>query len=312
MSLRLTEKQVIEKANKVHNNRYGYGNLQYKSFHESITVNCSLHGEFNQSLANHLAGKGCPTCKFEKLSNLYKSSKEEFIKKATAIHGNKYDYSKFIYKNNSSKSIIRCLKHGEFEQTANSHLYKKAGCPKCSKVYQYDTLEFIKRANIIHKNLYDYSDFEYINSQTKGIIQCFKHGKFKQTPNKHLQGRGCPICKASKGELAIKAVLDKHNIKYVQEYIIPEVVSLLKYDFYLSDLNVLIEFHGKQHYEYIPFLHGYNELNFLSQKERDIIKKDHAYRFKYNLLEFNYKQFKHISEAEFETLVINSILTSKR
>lgn len=54
--------------------------------------------------------------------------------------------------------------------------------------------DFIERARSVHGNKYDYSKVEYINNSTKVVIICPVHGEFLQTPNKHMQGRGCP-CK---------------------------------------------------------------------------------------------------------------------
>ena len=107
--------------------------------------------------------------------------------------------------------------------------------------------------------------------------------------------------------MVIKNILDKNKIINLTEYKIPEVVSNYEYDFYLPEYRILIEFHGIQHYKYIPFLHRFNEDNFDKQKERDIFKKDHAYRFKYRFLEFNYKQLDSLSEEEFEKLILKSI-----
>ena len=56
---------------------------------------------------------------------------EEFIKRAKEIHGDKYDYSKTIYKNRRTKLIITCPKHGDFEQRPDAHLSGQ-GCPKCA------------------------------------------------------------------------------------------------------------------------------------------------------------------------------------
>ena len=88
---------------------------------------------------------------------------------------------------------------------------------------------------------------------------------------------------------------------------LPEIVSLFKYDFYLPDLNILIEFHGKQHYEYIKYFHNNDEDNFLKQKNRDDVKKDNARIWKYRFIEFNYKQLKHMTNKQFEEMVINKI-----
>lgn len=55
----------------------------------------------------------------------------EFIEKAKKVHGNRFDYRKFIYVTTNKKSIIICSEHGEFEQAPNNHL-RGSKCPKCS------------------------------------------------------------------------------------------------------------------------------------------------------------------------------------
>lgn len=58
-------------------------------------------------------------------------TREQFIEKAIAVHGDYYDYSKVIYVNNKTKVCIICPIHGEFWQTPGSHLQSK-GCKKCA------------------------------------------------------------------------------------------------------------------------------------------------------------------------------------
>ena len=60
-----------------------------------------------------------------------------------------------------------------------------------------DRESFIKLANILHNNFYDYSEFVYGGKNTEGIIICPIHGPFKQTPNIHVRAirpSGCPHC----------------------------------------------------------------------------------------------------------------------
>lgn len=57
--------------------------------------------------------------------------------------------------------------------------------------------EFIDIASDLHKNKYDYSEVDYINSQTKVKIKCPIHGYFFQIPASHIlnrTGRGCNQC----------------------------------------------------------------------------------------------------------------------
>ncbi len=55
-------------------------------------------------------------------------------------------------------------------------------------------IQFIQKAKEVHNDKYDYSKVEYVNSSTKICIICPIHGEFWQTPNSHLNGRGCAQC----------------------------------------------------------------------------------------------------------------------
>jgi len=301
-----TLEEWIKKAREIHGDIYDYSKVVYISAHDKVTIICPIHGEFEQLPFVHLDGSGCRECFYNK-SRL---TLEEFLIRAKAIHGDRYDYNKVKYINSWIKVIIICPVHGEFLQSPVHHLQEK-GCFKCAsekrgKSYALTTEEFIAKSRAIHGNKYDYNKVEYINNHTKIIIICPVHGEFEQKPNSHLRGNGCPICSSSKGELAIKAILENHNIKHIQQYNIPEVANRLSYDFYLPDYNILIEFHGKQHFEYIPYFHR-TEDGFLSQKNRDDMVRSNAIQFKYRYLEFNYKQLKELSKEQFEELIKNSI-----
>lgn len=55
----------------------------------------------------------------------------EFIERARAIHGDKYDYSQVVYRTCKDKVRIVCPIHGVFEQTPEHHAYCGHGCLKC-------------------------------------------------------------------------------------------------------------------------------------------------------------------------------------
>ena len=125
-----------------------------------------------------------------------KMSQNEFIRRAKEIHGDKFNYDKVNYINGSTKVIITCPVHGDFLQTPSNHL--NGGCKKCAdsnRDYLRVTLDqFIDRANKKHKNKYDYSKVNYVNTKDKVIIGCPIHGDFEQEGNSHLLGIGCPKC----------------------------------------------------------------------------------------------------------------------
>jgi hypothetical protein len=108
---------------------------------------------------------------------------EEFIEKAHKIHGDKFDYSKVIFKGLAYKITIICPNGHEFEQLAGSHLNGRA-CPECRKSKPLTTKTFIDRAIKVHKDKgYNYSRVVYINYTTAVEIGCPIHGYFLATSN---------------------------------------------------------------------------------------------------------------------------------
>ncbi len=120
----------IQKARKAHGDVYGYGKVKYKNSGTKVIITCPIHGDFEQIPRNHCSSAGCPSCGREASAILRSLSKEEFSKKANAVHGDKYGYSEVEYENNKKKVSITCPIHGEFEQAPDRHL-SGSGCPKC-------------------------------------------------------------------------------------------------------------------------------------------------------------------------------------
>lgn len=154
---RLTKQQFIEKANKVHNFKYNYSKVNYKNNTTKVTIICKKHGEFSQIPSNHLIGMGCYICK-----GGVQLVTHEFIEKAKQVHGNKYNYSQTKYKNNKTKVIIICNKHGKFLQAPCDHLQGNR-CPKCSRRISRNENKWLndleKKKNIkIERNLTIYID----------------------------------------------------------------------------------------------------------------------------------------------------------
>lgn len=185
--------EFIERANKIHDFRYTYENSVYKKNDVKIEITCTKHGSFYMLPNNHLAGQNCPVCAKESMGRTQSLTNEEFIKKARSIHQNEYDYRNTRYKNSNTVVEIICAKHGSFFQEASNHLQGK-GCNKCYGTIKLTNESFIKKANKLHKNFYDYAFVDYSNYLTKVVISCDTHGQFLQTPANHLQGHGCPSC----------------------------------------------------------------------------------------------------------------------
>lgn len=291
-----TTKQFITEANKTHN-KYDYSKVKYINATTLITITCPIHGDFKQKPSSHLSGWGCKIC-----GGNNKSTTEEFIKKANIIHDNRYDYSKVNYIDSHTKIVITCPIHGDFEQKPNNHL-NGANCFKCIKIIHaeqrtFSTNEFIKKANQIHNNKYDYSKSIYTKSKNRIKIICPKHGIFIQNAGSHLSGHGCPNCNESKGELKIKQILDKKNIVYVFQKTFNECRNKnnrkLKFDFFLPEQNILIEYDGKQHYEPIEYFGGLNSYEKLNKYDK--IKNNFTKSNNIQLIRIPYNNYDNINK----------------
>ena len=157
--------EFIEKAKAIYVDKYDYSKVEYKSSSQKVCIICPKHGEFWQTPNNHLRGHGCTKCQYETLHELYANNTEDFIKKAKAIHGDKYDYSKTVYKNISTKICITCPIHGEFWQRPDNHLQGK-GCPKCfqSKL-ENEVAKLLDENNIEYKQFASSKDISFIGRQ---------------------------------------------------------------------------------------------------------------------------------------------------
>lgn len=131
----------IEKSNIVHNNKYDYSKCNIRNNKKQVCIICPKHGEFWQKKSIHLKGHGCKYCSHDNLSLQKIVPTEEYIKKAKKKHGNKYDYSKTIVQQRTTKIKVICRKHGEFLTCKSAHL-KGVGCKKCANEYNTGTYKF--------------------------------------------------------------------------------------------------------------------------------------------------------------------------
>lgn len=162
------------------------------------------------------------------------------------------------------------------------------------------TENFIEKAKQIHGNKYDYSLVEYKNNKTKVKIICPIHGVFEQTPNCHLSLQGCPKCKTPKGEKKIFSFLIKEGISFesqkkFKDLFDKDISHLLSYDFYIPSKRLLIEFNGKQHYNFKSLFYKNKTIkDFYIQKHHDWLKRKYAIKNNYKFLVISFKDIEKI------------------
>lgn len=299
MSKRLTTEQFIEKAQLKHGNKYNYSKVVYKSALDKVIITCPKHGDFTQTPASHLYGRGCNKCGYETVKIKNSLTQEDFLRLAKQVHGNKYDYSCVQYVSAKDKIKIICKRcNNYFYQSAGNHLMGQ-GCTKCAKELNGCKLRtpqevFIQNAQFIHGDLYDYSKVNYVTAHNPVEIVCKKHGSFWQKPSKHIHcAQGCPRCRLSTGELKIYTLLKQTNTNFIQQYkfIDCKDKSPLPFDFAIlntdGSVKFLIEYQGIQHFEPRSGFGGTK--SFAVLKLHDSIKKDYCDNHKFPLYYITYK-----------------------
>lgn len=261
------EKVFLEQAKALYGEEYDYSKVVYENSYTKVKILCKKHGYFYKTPNDHISGSGCPVCSKNKSSK----TQEVFINQLKSYRGDEFIYDKTHYINATTKVIVTCPKHGDKEATPVHLLLRTAPfkCPDCLLERKHD--QFIKRAKELHGNKYDYSKAKFVKNLERLEIICPIHGSFWQTPNNHLGGHGCRLCgNSSVGEVKIDKFLKNNSIRYIHEYTLPGY--RYRYDFYLPDFNILIEYHGEQHYEDRFYINFAKEESLENRKIKDKFK----------------------------------------
>ena len=239
--------------------------------------------------------------------------KDKYLAGAKAVHGDKYDYSEAycvsepnpVEKAYFIHNII-CPIHGSFSQRADVHVNQQCGCPLCANTQNDIPPEerksrWVARCREKFGDRFDYSQFHYVNNDTKGTIICREHKcSFETTPWAHLRGAGgCPLCSGSVGEVKVRKWLDDHHVAYLPQFRIPNTNPKCKrrylvVDFYLPDLSTVVEFNGRQHYTYIPYFHNNRKWTLKDQQIRDETLREYC--------DANYLQLVEIKEEDADNI----------
>lgn len=127
------------------------------------------------------------------------NSTENFITYSKEKYGNdKFKYDQCNYINMRTNVILSCNLNHTFKIIPTNHLSSnsKGGCKECKIINKrYNQETFIKRANELHNNKYNYSLCKFISLKENIEIICKIHGNFIQKAFNHLYGKtGCPKC----------------------------------------------------------------------------------------------------------------------
>lgn len=216
---------------------------------------------------------------------------------------NEFEFIKIGYKENLHKPTIiyKCLKCNQEIEKPFVEFLKYPTCIYCR--------ENSKRRNtigLIYQLPKDIIPLEEYKGKEEKIL--FKHSCgfiFKTKPAYIINGKtSCPKCnrKISKGERKIMNFLDSNNIIYEKEKKF-DWADLKRYDFYLKDYNLIIEYNGMQHY----IDRGFFKLSVSEQQKIDNLKEKLAIEHKIDYLVIPYTDFDNIESILAQRLSLTGV-----
>ncbi len=296
--LQKNKETFFKEAPIIHQDKYEYFEENYKDRATHMQIWCKKCQKFfPQSPECHLRGQGCPSCGSTRSNQLrFDLAKKNFFAKMFTMHEKDYIFDKFEYKGANIDGKLWCVSCNKYIWMSPSSLLSGQNCYDCSlkrvakeKRNRYGKV-FKPKYYQKYPNGYDLSQFIYLGSDVKGIAICEKHGEFLITPSDLLRGYNCPDCSKSKGEIQLKIILHSLGIKFIEQAPLNRTKGYnYRFDFYLPDYDLYIEYQGIQHYEPVKFFGGWK--GFFSQYMKDQYKRDWCERNKHNLLEIKYTNF---------------------
>lgn len=310
-----TNEEFVERLRKQYGDDYDYTQVDYKNSRTPITLRCKKHDiVFSRTPLNLLKGWGCPACNKEQgktwantVAKTYEPSRrserwttKRFIAESKAYHGEGFfDYSQCHYVNTHTPvTLIRIADGAVINIRPDDHLRHDADYG-VQRYYQGTTdkekIYFLVRQleeNIETPIYVPMQEIEHSRKRFKCV--CPLHGEFVTSLAKIRNGNCCPECYGrgeSVGERNIRRYLQSKNIKFMQEYRIENKKyfdNFIMVDFYLPDLNVMIEFQGEQHYGIANKAITHGSRKWQSQKKRDNHLRRYAADHNVRLIEVPY------------------------
>ena len=216
----------------------------------------------------------------------YKITDKSWINKATSMWGSgRYTLDEISERLNVHKDTIRY--HLKKTNTKSPRSYTEWSIEKLSGLAKH------KGSTLLSNH--------FTTSQDKYNFTCTECGRpiYVRIYDFEKGQTTCAICSKaeSRGETRIRNFLEEKGIDFKQEYWFddcknPETDYPLRFDFYLPNRNLLIEYDGIQHFEPVEPWGGGENLNVI--KSHDKLKNEYANCEKIELVRISYKQFDEI------------------
>jgi hypothetical protein len=170
-----TLEKFLKKAQEKHHNLYDYSDVkasQIVSNKSKVPITCKACGlKFYQSIHNHIISEcGCLRC-----NNRQPWTTPRFYNEAFHVHGSKHEYPDLPPIEKCDQSIrVKCKECNQsWDTTVTSYIYRKFGCPHCSRVSSIMTFdEFKTSAAALNHNRFTYSKHDVFTTNTNITATC--------------------------------------------------------------------------------------------------------------------------------------------
>lgn len=258
---------------------------KYIGYLKNLKWKCAKGHIWETNPSNILNNSWCQRCAFDKKMLRIEDLKRIAQNKNGKLLSRKYKGATYKYK-------WQCNKGHTWYAVYPPIKFDNCWCPKC------DTMKTIENCKTIAKlrNGRCINPENYINNRNKLKWECKNEHQWDASPSHIQEGRWCPYCIENKSENKCREIFEsifKTNF-YKTRFKEMRKQKPLELDGY-SQLNIAFEYNGKQHYEFVPYIHKTKD-KFIIQQKRDKIKykwcKDNnidlfiiPYTVKYNQLE---------------------------
>lgn len=271
---------------------------EYESVRSILKFKCA-NNHLNEMSPNAITqGRTCSVCTGNKKLT-YDFVRDKFKKRGFTLITTTYTNARTMMK-------YICDKGKHTHKMTYDDMRSGGGCGKCSGKAKLE-YSFVQKA--FAKVGYTLLTKEFKNSHQKLTIKCDK-GHVSAITYTHFKssGRRCPLCSQSNGEIAVREHLTTRTdiASSVNEKTFSDCkdVGYLFFDYHVtlnSDVQFVIEFDGRQHFEVVEFFGG--RKGFESTQKRDKIKTKYCRDKKIPLLRISYRHLKNVSS------IIESFIT---
>lgn len=258
-----------------------------------ITHHCLIHDIYWEAYPTSiLRGAGCEKCHKERQSRAKLMTHNEYVERLRSVSPYIIPLEEYV----NARTNIRhlCTLHDHIWNATPQHLLSGHGCPKCRIATNIEkqrktTKEYIEELKNINPDI-EVVD-EYLGAKVPIKHKCKIDGNiWYSAPNNILFGRGCPVCQESSGERQIRQWLDSEQIPYIPQKRFEDCkdTNTLPFDFYLTDLNMVIEYDGGQHFFSVDYFGG--DKAFKKRVKHDQIKNEYCKNNGIEILRIPYYQ----------------------